>query len=177
MAGNLFYGIQIENDLVKANLSAFVEQVRVRVPRATWTAPEKIHVTLQFIGNVPTKRPLESLARLSDVAAGSLRIGTLGFFRDPQKAPRVLFTELRDSVGNGFIDTLRTRIGAFGLFTSHLTLAKLEKRGDSAPEILDIVNEFKTHQFGYTGVSKVHLYRTIGGGQPYEIVATQRLQG
>jgi 2'-5' RNA ligase len=170
MSGNLFYGFELDNDTVKQNVLAFAENMKHRVPRATWTTPEKLHVTVQLLRSRPEEKYVQALTQVARVPRGDIRVSILGCFVN-SKGPRVLFVQLHAA---DWFDQVRSKLGCFGSFTPHLTLAKLEKQGDSDPELGAITREYPG-SFGYSQVSSIKLYRTVGGGQPYQIVASQDL--
>src|SRR4051812_37129693 len=113
MSSNLFYGFTLDNDTVNDNILAFCENVKHRVPRALWTTRDKLHVTVQFIGNVPEEKYVQTLTNLARVPQGDVRVSLLGCF-NTSKGPRVLFSQLH---ATEFFDTVRSKLGCFGLFT------------------------------------------------------------
>lgn len=171
MAGNLFYGIHLNNASLTAKLLSVVAEHSPRVPRALWTSEEKLHITLLFIGGVPEEEPAERLAKACRGRTPfALKVHGAGCF-----GSRVLFANLSPVWE---LQALNKALGGKGAFNPHLTLAKLEKSGDSAIEfhsIAESLNKPDQPEYGRALVESVKLYRTVGGGKPYEVVAEHRL--
>lgn len=174
MSGNLFYSVSIESSSVAEQINGLIEYICDAVPRATWTTPDKLHVTLQFLGAVPSAGASERLLRAAlAVPAGNVSVQGSGYFLN-SNGPRVLYVNLTQA---GILRDIREELGAKGMFTAHLTLAKLEDKGDSAPEFFRLAREIGEHDFGSSPVSHVHLLRTQGADLPYEVVSTAKLTG
>ncbi|HRF50886.1 MAG TPA: RNA 2',3'-cyclic phosphodiesterase [Anaerolineales bacterium] len=87
-------------------LGMLLRACRDRVPAGSmrWVAPEGIHLTLRFLGDVPLRRQadLESvLAAVARRAPGLRRLALEGYgaFPGGRAAPRVFFVGLRDVSG------------------------------------------------------------------------------
>jgi 2'-5' RNA ligase len=170
--GDLFYGFHVNSTSVQSSVRDFVADMQESVPRATWTTPEKLHVTVLFLGNVPEQGASDRLQRAcSGKAPFFIKVQGAGYFTN-RGGPRVLYAV----VGHGgkLLD-LHTDLGGKGAYTAHLTLAKLEDKGDFEPSFKAISDSLSDHSFGSALVSGITLYRTVGGGKPYEVVAEHRL--
>ncbi len=172
MSGNLFYGFCVNNESLRQNLMAFSETNRSVVPRATWTGEGKFHVTLLFLGKGPSDTYSDRLTR---VCAGKapfvVKASGAGIFTN-REGPRVLYAELSPVA---VMRTLHSELGGKGMFNPHLTLAKLEEKGDFAPEFKTLASGLTGHEFGSALIESIKLYRTVGDGAPYEVVAEHRL--
>jgi RNA 2',3'-cyclic 3'-phosphodiesterase len=172
---NLFYGFEISNPGVVANILGTVEDIRGLVPRATWTSPEKLHVTVLFLGEIPVEGADQLLQKAClSRSPFSVTMKGAGVFMG-RPGPRVLYAEM--SRNTHHIQGLHTALGGKGRMTPHLTLAKLENKGDAAMEFNVLAKQLVNHEFGTSLVSSVKLYRTQGSGLPYEVVAVHRLLG
>jgi 2'-5' RNA ligase len=172
MAGNLFYGFAILNAKVQASLEQLVTDLRDTVPRATWTGPDKWHVTTLFLGDVPVDYASDNLMGLQ-FQSFSAEVKGMGYFVN-SKGPRVLYAELTQRVK---LQSLYEALGGKGRYNPHLTVAKLEGKGDYAAEFADIAKNMADHEFGPILVQSVKLYQTQGGGLPYKVLAERRLTG
>lgn len=92
---------------VRKTLAAVTEELVPRVPDGAvkWVEPERIHLTLRFLGNTPVEQ-LESISSaLNTVAAAnppfSLSLDRLGCFPN-ERRPRVIWVGL-----NGEVDALQ----------------------------------------------------------------------
>jgi 2'-5' RNA ligase len=99
----LFFAVELPRAL-KARVGEHIRRLRDAFPhvRASWEKPEKIHITLKFIGEVEASRVGE-LSRAAERAAATvgpfeLTITTPGAF-PPHGPPRVLWLGVEDPSG------------------------------------------------------------------------------
>jgi RNA 2',3'-cyclic 3'-phosphodiesterase len=136
----LFCAVNLPGEL-KARAAEHQGQLRAAAPqvRASWEQPEKLHLTLKFLGEVELPR-VEALTRAAARAAEGLRpfeltvVGTGAF--PPRGSPRVLWLGVEDP--SGVLARLHARLEeecareGFApeqkAFRPHLTLARLRSR-------------------------------------------------
>jgi 2'-5' RNA ligase len=112
--------------------------------RASWERPEKLHVTLKFLGEVEPAR-VADLSRAAGRAASvagpfELAVGGAGAF-PPRGAPRVLWLGVTDTTGGlaRLQACLEDECAALGFarekrpFSPHLTIARLRDPRTSGP--------------------------------------------
>ena len=112
--------------------------------RARWVAPEKMHLTVRFIGHVDDTRVdalLDALRPSLAVAPFDLETGTCGVF-PPSGPPRALWLGLSAGLASlaAMHDEFDRRLGPLGYepehrpFNAHLTLARVKDapRGSAA---------------------------------------------
>ena len=133
----LFFAVGLPEE-VRARAAEHAARLRQSFPdvRAGWERPEKMHVTLKFLGDVDAAR-VPALTRAAEAATRGLPSFTLavegtGSF-PPRGAPRVLWLGLRDDAGG--LSRLQARLEdeceRVGFpretrpFKPHLTLARL----------------------------------------------------
>ncbi|HEV2863441.1 MAG TPA: RNA 2',3'-cyclic phosphodiesterase [Pyrinomonadaceae bacterium] len=99
----LFFAVELPEE-VRARAAEHAARLRRSFPdvRAGWERPEKMHVTLKFLGDVDAAR-VASLRRAAEVSTRGLSSFTLtvegtGSF-PPRGAPRVIWLGLRDTSG------------------------------------------------------------------------------
>ena len=168
----LFVAIDIGPDVV-ASARSLIGELRDRsrqfAPRAriTWVAPDRLHLTLRFIGEVDDAR-VEAVERALvtplEQALFTFEIGHLGVF--PQTGPpRVIWAGVTSE-----IDALRRLEGAVSRrlqlagvapdpqpYHPHLTLGRVrEPAGLRAPALLDGLQEMSV--LGLVEVRAVTLY-------------------
>jgi 2'-5' RNA ligase len=142
-----------------------------RVP-IRWVAPQNIHLTLKFLGDVSLNN-LEVLRELLRVEAAAqkpivISIGGVGAY--PKiRSPRVIWVGVEappelDILQRG-IDSHATRIGYAPdrrPFSPHLTLGRVSR--NASPLEVRKIGDALTHQnVGFLGVARiraVHLYRS-----------------
>ncbi|HVZ24249.1 MAG TPA: RNA 2',3'-cyclic phosphodiesterase [Vicinamibacterales bacterium] len=169
----LFVAIELDEAVrtAAARLVARLERrVAILAPKARigWVPPERMHLTVRFIGWVDDaqaariRRALEPPLR---VPVFSMHVGTLGAF-PPRGAPRVLWVGVRDESG-ALADVERdvtARLQALGIppedrpYTPHLTLARVRETAGlkSAP----LFERLGTTALGVSRVSAVTLFES-----------------
>jgi 2'-5' RNA ligase len=173
MSGNLFYGLEINHESTRNEVLRTVDDLRSVVPRATWTSPDKLHLTLLFLGAVPETFAYNTLERACrGLSPFHITFNGTGYFVN-NKGPRVLYATVAE--GKHHLVKLNQALGGKGTYNPHLTLGKLEQSGDFAPAFSGMAKRLKDHDFGSVRVSSIKLYRTVGGGRPYQVVAEHGL--
>ena len=149
-------------------LQRAVEEVRAICQRLV--QPSHLHVTLQFLGDVPGET-VASLAQALDQAVSgqqsfTLLARALGCFPQPLR-PRVLWMGLDDpdDALSHLYQRLATALAERGfppearLFRPHLTLARIRQapRGD---QISALLRTYDTHCFGAFPVDALRLFQS-----------------
>jgi RNA 2',3'-cyclic 3'-phosphodiesterase len=145
---------------IKRAMGLMTDDLRCQGLRLKWVHPDNIHLTLRFMGNVPTRR-VESLGlamRRSTVHCEPLRIGAkgVGLFPGPRH-PKVLWVgvcgdtqrlrDLEKQLGENLADLGFPAGGK--PFREHLTIGRM--KGKIVPKtlshILDRAREFESQRF------------------------------
>ena len=133
----MFYAVELPEEF-KARFAAHVARLREAAPdvKASWERPEKIHVTVKFVGEVEAGRSgalSEAAGRVAAQAAPfDLTVGGTGAFHT-QGNPRVLWVGVGDESGGlaRVQGRLEDECFALGIpretrpFHPHLTVARL----------------------------------------------------
>jgi 2'-5' RNA ligase len=109
--------------------------LRADVPGARWTPPEKMHLTLAFLGEVPDERVPAIEAALAGVTAGPVEVVLAGLDAFPnRRAARVLVAGVVVAPALAGLHAQVSRaVAAVGVetearpFRPHLTLARLKE--------------------------------------------------
>ncbi len=132
-----FVAIELDGEMLQA-LDGLQARLR-RAPQARngrWVSPAGIHLTLQFLGDVPAARIAELQAALERACAGiapfEIALSGLGCFPNLQR-PRVLWVGVEEATGTLqrlqlAVERELSRLGfqpEGRAFTPHLTLARL----------------------------------------------------
>lgn len=161
MSHRLFVGIDLPES-VRDSLACLQSGVR----SARWVAPENLHLTLRFIGEVDGAQAQDIHDSLSMLDAGRLTVelrdaGCFG----PDRRPRALWAGVAPSREldelKGRIDGLLTRAGVPSdarKFAPHITLARL--RGDSRREVGARVAEISPSVGGRFEVEALVLFQS-----------------
>jgi RNA 2',3'-cyclic 3'-phosphodiesterase len=183
----LFFAVELPRAL-KARVGEHIKRLRDAFPhvRASWEKPEKIHITLKFIGEVEASR-VEELSRAAERAAATvepfeLTITAPGAF-PPHGPPRVLWLGVEDPSGqlSKLQRALEDEASRAGFpreprpFKPHLTLARV-RAPQGARELAAAHREtpFEPQSFN---VSELFLMRSeLGpGGSRYTRVSNYSL--
>lgn len=137
------------------------------MPGARWVAPEQLHLTLRFIGEVDGGlfREIREALNAVDGGAFDLRVKGFGYF-PPRKAPRVLWAGVEPAEG---VTALRNRIEKavvrLGLepeprkFSPHITLARLD--GTPVGKVTQFLAGNSLYSSPTFTVSEFHLYSSV----------------
>jgi 2'-5' RNA ligase len=140
-------------DEVRSRAAERMRRLRAEFPgvRASWEKPEKLHITLKFLGEIEPAR-VEALSNaaaraVADIEPFELTVNEPGAF-PPHGQPRVLWLGIRDDSGRlAFMQrALETACAAAGFgresraFKPHLTLARL-RSPHGARELADAHRE------------------------------------
>ncbi len=147
----LFFCVELDEQ-AKNGLSRLMDRLKARCPTGKWVAPENLHLTVRFLGEVGEGR-LGELENLAQTVAGeflpfTLELGKLSAFPSPKRA-RVLwvgpvkgedrFVELMRAVEEGV-----RRLGfrpETKAPTAHVTMARFKTPRDLSGLLAEV--EFK----------------------------------
>src|SRR6266702_7217326 len=171
----LFVALEIPSE-VRENLAGLLKSLRAVSPQTRWVRPENLHVTLEFIGEVPEAKLASIRTALAGVRSDqpvALDFRGLGFFPN-EKHPRVFWVGMEASPN---LKTLAGDIeGAMEKlviprekreFSPHLTLARFER--PRLPKALGkLIAENQERAFGSLHTNEFHLIQSKlkpGGAQ------------
>ena len=135
----VFIAIDIPKE-IRERIAQHIASLRGEAPdvRASWNREENVHLTLNFLGDVPINR-LEVLSQAAEQSAqqlSSFPISVEGCSAFPNRgSPRVLWIGIEDPVGalNRLHDSLEENCARAGFarekrrFNPHLTIARLRQ--------------------------------------------------
>jgi 2'-5' RNA ligase len=157
-------------------------------PAWRWVTPDHIHLTLQFLGNVPDASVPSLFQAMSQAAWGQtvfpLRARSLGCFPQPARA-RVLWVGLDDpgqALGR-LHERLMAALAPLGFppeerpFHPHLTLARA-RNGARASQLWAMLQQYHERDFGEWLVTELHLVQSelLRGGPHHTILRSVPLQ-
>lgn len=171
---------------VLAHLGEAIAPLREQEPRLRWAAPERVHVTLAFLGEVEPRRLPALCPRLGRAAGriGPLRLHLRGGGRF---GADVLYVRLGGDVG----ELARLAAACAGAarhaglamadraFRPHLTLARSRSRSaGQAPDLRGLVERLADYDGPEWSAETVALVRSHLGPAPrHETLQTWRLGG
>ena len=168
----LFVAIAIP-ELVRNEMIAVERELKpLALGDVRWTNAEQLHLTLKFLGNVPTGS-LEAVKQsLTGACAGvrpfPLSARGVGFFPNAH-SPRVIWVGFED--GQNDLTDLQTRVATLlapflekpgdGKFLAHATLGRFQKyRQYKSEKLLPRAVALGGHVFGEWRVGDVGLFRS-----------------
>ena len=161
----LFIAVDVPSEIRKA-LGDVQRALRPLSGSARWVAPESIHITLRFLGEVPEKRLDDIKAELKGLTwkPFTVTVRGVGFFPGT-RSPRVLWAGMEAPTMEGLAEQLDTRMERLGFekekraFRAHITLARAKNnRIDSS--LVSAAAKFEEHDFGSFTVDRVFLFKS-----------------
>ena len=164
----LFVALDVP-EAVRAALAELSDRLKKTCQSARWVRLEGVHITLKFIGEVPSDQAQtirQALGELPGFAPIQVRFAGLGFFPSARR-PRVFWAGVE---GGPQLTELAAAIEAkllpFGIpaekraFHPHLTLARFESpRGTQA--LAAAVEAFWATEFGSETFNEFYLYQSV----------------
>ena len=178
----IFIAIDLPNE-IRNGLRELQRNLRPLTNSVRWVAPESIHITLKFLGEIPEKR----MEHVDSVLAGltwkpfTVTVRGVGFFPGT-RSPRVFWAGMEAPTMQGLAERLDTRMESVGFekekraFRPHITLARAkDTRIDSS--LLSGAAPYQEHNFGSFTVDRVFLFKSMlkTSGAVYEKLKEYRL--
>lgn len=165
----LFVAIPVPED-VKAAIRQTQAAIRQRIPGEgiRWTRPGQFHLTLKFLGDIPSTSVSTLIDALLATAAAFSPFQSaahgIGFFPRAQ-APRVIWAGIRDTSGQitALHHGLETACARFTTearesdFHAHVTLARIKR---PVPGLRDVLAAWQSHEFGTLTTTHAELVRS-----------------
>jgi len=180
----LFIAVDLDEE-TRAQIASITVRLKAEITgvRITWVHPDRLHLTLEFLGNADAaveRQAMSALAQPIPLAPFDLAFTGLGWF-PPRGSPRVLWlgiTQGLDELGqlNRVIrQRLGARSGAGERFHPHLTLARFRDR--AARTDLAKLSKIPASA-GPCGIDRVTLYESglSPKGPTYSALAEAGLQ-
>lgn len=176
----LFWAVNLPPE-VRAVLAGVQRELKEARADAKWVEEENLHLTVQFLGDVPAEQvPALVAAVRKTVVPGAFVLGLagLGFFPDA-RAPRVLWAgvdgarERLHELHRGVSEAMAAQgFPARGRFSPHLTLARL-RSSRGAVDLARLVEARAGGRFGSFTVSSVELMQSVLSrrGPSYAVLA------
>ena len=142
-------------------------------PHVKWVAPDSLHLTLKFIGDLDSRRAPEVLQAVRHACAGArpfqLTLHGLGAFPDLQR-PNVVWAGVGDRAGTAvrLAHRLEDECAALGMaredrpFSPHLTLGRVRREASPAERqaVGEGVRSVQAAEIGRFDVEAVYLLRS-----------------
>jgi 2'-5' RNA ligase len=170
----IFIAIDLPDSL-RESLGGVQRELRPSAPNARWVAPESIHLTLRFLGEVPAARVEEAAGALTGLSWKPFEIHarSIGFFPG-ERSPRVLWVGLAASSLEELAAEIDARMERLGFeperraFRPHLTLAR-SRETRLTSELTRAAQRFEDFEFGSFVANSMVLFESVlkPGGAVY----------
>jgi 2'-5' RNA ligase len=178
---------------VKAELAGIQSKFKAaRMDFLRWVAPDSIHLTLKFLGEVPGERLPELTTAVSEATKGAapftLKLDQVGVFPNA-RMPRVLWVGVGGETAalKSLQKNVDTAYGALDFpaegreFTAHLTLARVRDEATPAQrqslgEMAMKMRQESASQFRVAGINLMRS-QLMPGGAIYTALATAGFTG
>jgi RNA 2',3'-cyclic 3'-phosphodiesterase len=164
----LFVALDIP-EAVRAALTELSERLQKTCPDARWVRLEGVHVTLKFIGEVPTEDVedlRQALGELPSFSPIELRFRGLGFFPSARR-PRVFWAGVETGPQlAALVAAMEMKLEPLGIppekrpFHPHLTLARFETP-QRTQTLAAAVEALGAPEFGSENFREFHLYQSV----------------
>ena len=187
-----FIAIDLPND-IKDVIAGLQERLKVPAADVKWVAPENVHLTLKFLGEIDEAK-LDKVIKIIEGSAGNthgfqLRLSSLGAF--PKiNFPRVIWVGIDrgEKEAKEIAEELEEKIAKIGIpkeersFSSHITIGRVRsaKNRDKLLKGLEAeAREFPNSEAGLEFyVSKITLFKSTlsAQGPTYEALKVANLK-
>jgi len=150
---------------VRTRLARALTVLRGAGGPATWVAPENLHLTLKFLGELPDSRVSEALEATRRAAwrTGPFDLEIAGVSAFPERRPRVIAARASDSPPtlSRLAGALTDALAPLGVpreerpFKAHVTLGRIRERPPNA--LLHAVTALSGERFGDQAVTEIAL--------------------
>ena len=164
----LFVAVDI-GDEVRASLALELKALRKTHPDVKWVEPDRLHLTLAFLGEIPDERLSEISAAVDRAAkpsvAFSCAVKGLGWF-GAERSPRVVWAGVEEALDLMVLQTgIAEGLRGIGLapedraFHPHLTLGRVKSSSDGVG-LAEVLKKRRDVAFGLMDVKKVSVMRS-----------------
>jgi RNA 2',3'-cyclic 3'-phosphodiesterase len=161
----VFLAIDLPNEIRK-QLKELQRELRQLSTTAKWVAPESIHITLKFMGEVPDKRIDEIDEALADLAwkPFTINVHGVGFFPGA-RSPRVFWAGMDAPTMQDLVEELDARMEPLGFekerraLRPHITLARA-KTTRLEPSLVTSSTQYLERNFGSFTADRIYLVQS-----------------
>jgi len=161
----VFIAIELPAEIQRA-LANVQNELKSATNSARWVAPESIHLTLKFIGEISNQRIAEIDAALMGLIwkPFTVTVRGIGFFPG-KRSPRVFWAGMEASTMEELAQQIDTRMERLGFekekraFRPHITLARAkETRIDKS--LVMAASPYEQYEFGAFNVDRFYLIQS-----------------
>jgi 2'-5' RNA ligase len=164
-----FIAINIDRRIVQ-KISEAIIQLKRSIPEVRWVAPDNIHVTLKFLGDIePTQ--IDPIANALEQALNlfprfTINAKGLGVF-PALRRPRVLWIGLEGNQLVKLAAKVEAALEPLGFmpeargFQPHLTIGRWRQSDGGSKNLMEELERWKSHDYGASQVEAVILFQSV----------------
>jgi len=184
-----FVAVEI-NSAVRACAAELIDQLGTASVDVKWVAPENIHLTLKFLGEVDSRQVHEVCRAVEQAADGvapfELEVRGAGAFPNVRR-PRTVWLGAGQGVQElGVLaERVESELHRLGFrregrrFHAHLTVGRVRRGGPGISQLAQLLEEYADFEIGRTPVSEVIVFSSTldRAGPTYEPLGRGLLSG
>ncbi len=161
----VFIAVELPNE-IRQSLGDVQRALRSLTNSSRWVAPESIHITLKFLGEVPDQRIGDIHSAITGLTwkPFNVTVRGVGFFPGT-RSPRIFWAGMEAPTMQDLAEQLDTRMQRLGFegekraFWPHITLARARGTRIDA-SLVNAAEEYKDHEFGSFAVDRLFLFKS-----------------
>ena len=164
-----FIAVEVSSRIV-TEVAAAIVQLRAQIPGVRWVAPDKIHLTLKFLGSIDDSQ----INRIGGALSARMRLFQpfpisakgLGVFPGPRR-PRVLWVGLSGAQLIPLASGVESALESLSFapesrpFTPHLTIGRWREKSPAPVFLTTELAPWRAHHFGESIVTSVQLMQSV----------------
>jgi 2'-5' RNA ligase len=163
----VFIAVDLPDELRK-ELTELQRELQPLSDTARWVAPDSIHITLKFIGEIQEKR----LEDIDSAFTGltwkpfTVTVRGVGFFPG-NRSPRVFWAGMEAPTMQNLAEEIDSRMERLGFdkekraFRPHITLARARDTRIDSSLVTAATEKYLEHDFGSFAVDRIFLFKSI----------------
>ncbi len=164
-----FIAINIDPRIIR-EISEAIVQLRRAIPEVRWVAPDKIHLTIKFLGDIEPSRvdPIANALEQALKVFPRFTISAKGLGVFPAlRRPRVLWVGLEGSQLVKLAAKVEAALEPLGFvpegrgFQPHLTIGRWRQFDGTSKKLAEELERWKRYEFGVSQVEAVALFQSV----------------
>lgn len=186
-----FIAVEVGND-VKARAADLIKRLKQAEADVRWVAPQNMHITLKFLGDVPNQEVPDICRHVAEVTAAfepfEIDFQTAGAFPDASR-PRTIWLGVSpgegfdrlEALNNAIEERLHTELGfpkERRRFHPHLTIGRVNSISSTPRTLADIIAAHERYDASLAEIDEVLIFASFldKGGPTYNVMGRAELK-